>query len=100
PERYMCRLSARHDVPVLLKMEQLGHERLFPIAGRLVGEPVEVLALSIGATRVCLRPGAGAAADRSAHSISRRTRAWLPTQLPARGSARTALPRSTRPGRA
>jgi predicted O-methyltransferase YrrM len=51
-ERYMRRLSARHDEPVLLEMEQLGHERQFPIIDRLVGELVEVLALSIGATRV------------------------------------------------
>jgi caffeoyl-CoA O-methyltransferase len=51
-ERYMRRLAARHDEPVLLEMEQLGHERNFPIIERLVGELVEVLALSIGATRV------------------------------------------------
>jgi predicted O-methyltransferase YrrM len=51
-ERYMRRLSARHDEPVLLEMEQLGHERRFPIIDRLVGELVEVLALSIGAARV------------------------------------------------
>ncbi len=45
-------LSARHDEPVLLEMEQLGHERHFPIIDRLVGELVEVLALSIGAATV------------------------------------------------
>jgi predicted O-methyltransferase YrrM len=51
-ESYMRQLSARHDEPVLLEMEQLGHERNFPIIDRLVGELVEVLALSIGATSV------------------------------------------------
>ena len=51
-ERYMRRLAARHDEPVLLEMEQFGHERQFPIIDRLVGELVEVLALSIGAARV------------------------------------------------
>jgi predicted O-methyltransferase YrrM len=48
----MRQLAARHDEPVLLEMEQLGHERGFPIIDRLVGELVEVLALSIGATSV------------------------------------------------
>ena len=51
-ERYMRTLSARHDEPVLLEMEELGHARDFPIIDRLVGELVEVLALSIGARRV------------------------------------------------
>jgi predicted O-methyltransferase YrrM len=51
-ERYMRQLAARHDEPVLLEMERLGHERNFPIIDRLVGELVEVLALSIGATSV------------------------------------------------
>jgi len=51
-ERYMRQLAARHDEPVLLEMEQLGHERNFPIIDRLVGELVEVLALSIDARRV------------------------------------------------
>jgi predicted O-methyltransferase YrrM len=51
-EAYMRHLAGRHDEPVLLEMEQLGRERDFPIIDRLVGELVEVLALSIGATRV------------------------------------------------
>src|SRR5437660_12702600 len=51
-ERYMRQLAARHDEPVLLEMEQFGRERNFPIIDRLVGELVEVLALSIGAARV------------------------------------------------
>src|SRR5712691_5347331 len=51
-ESYMRLLSARHDEPLLLEMERLGHERRFPIIDRLVGELVEVLALSIGASRV------------------------------------------------
>src|ERR671933_2464507 len=48
----MRRRAARHDEPVLLEMEQLERERDFPIIDRLVGELVEVLALSVGATRV------------------------------------------------
>jgi len=36
-EGYMRMLSARHDEPVLLEMEQLGHARDFPIIDRLVG---------------------------------------------------------------
>jgi caffeoyl-CoA O-methyltransferase len=51
-EAYMRQLARRHDEPVLLEMERLGHERDFPIIDRLVGELVEVLALSIGATSV------------------------------------------------
>src|SRR5438552_18275835 len=51
-EVYMRQLAGRHDEPVLLEMEQLGHERDFPIIDRLVGELVEVLALSVGATTV------------------------------------------------
>ena len=51
-ERYMRQLAARHDEPVLLEMERLGRERNFPIIDRLVGELVEVLALSIGAISV------------------------------------------------
>jgi predicted O-methyltransferase YrrM len=51
-ESYMRTLSARHDEPVLVEMEALGHARDFPIIDRLVGELVEVLALSIGARRV------------------------------------------------
>jgi predicted O-methyltransferase YrrM len=51
-EAYMRQLSGRHDEPVLLEMEQLGRDRDFPIIDRLVGELVEVLALSIGATSV------------------------------------------------
>jgi predicted O-methyltransferase YrrM len=51
-ENYMRTLSARHDEPVLVEMEELGHARDFPIIDRLVGELVEVLALSVGARRV------------------------------------------------
>jgi caffeoyl-CoA O-methyltransferase len=51
-EAYMRQLAGRHDAPVLLEMEQLGRDRDFPIIDRLVGELVEVLALSIGATSV------------------------------------------------
>ena len=51
-EGYMRELAGRHDEPVLLEMEQLAKERNFPIIDRLVGELVEVLALSIGARTV------------------------------------------------
>ena len=51
-ERYMRQLASRHDEPVLLEMERLAEERGFPIVGRLVGELLEVLALSIGARTV------------------------------------------------
>ena len=51
-ERYMRELAARHDEPVLLEMERLAEERRFPIVGRLVGELLEVLALSVGARAV------------------------------------------------
>ena len=51
-ERYMRTLAARHDEPVLLEMERLAGARGFPIVGRLVGELLEVLALSVGARTV------------------------------------------------
>ena len=51
-EHYMRGPAARHDEPVLVEMERLAEERDFPIVGRLVGELLEVLALSIGARSV------------------------------------------------
>ncbi|MER3437572.1 MAG: O-methyltransferase, partial [Chloroflexota bacterium] len=45
-------LASRHDEPILLEMERLAKERSFPIVGRLVGELLEILALSIGARTV------------------------------------------------
>jgi caffeoyl-CoA O-methyltransferase len=51
-ETYMRSLSARHDEPVLLEMENLAAERRFPIINRLCGELIEVLALTAGARRV------------------------------------------------
>ncbi len=45
-------LASRHDEPVLLEMERLAKERSFPIVNRLVGELLEILALSIGARTV------------------------------------------------
>jgi predicted O-methyltransferase YrrM len=51
-EDYMRSLLARYDEPVLLEMEAEGTERHFPIIGRLVGVTVELLARSIGASRV------------------------------------------------
>ncbi|HEY8448035.1 MAG TPA: O-methyltransferase [Thermomicrobiales bacterium] len=51
-ETYMRQLSSRHDEPVLLEMERLAEERDFPIVGRLVGELLEVLTLTVGAKTV------------------------------------------------
>ncbi|MGH2700525.1 MAG: O-methyltransferase [Actinomycetota bacterium] len=50
--RYLGALAATDDEPVLLEMEQLAQERGFPIVGRLCGRFLEVMARSIGATRV------------------------------------------------
>ena len=51
-EDYMRSLLERYDEPVLLEMEAEGKERGFPIIGRLVGVTVELLARSVGASRV------------------------------------------------
>lgn len=51
-ERYMRTLAARHDEPVLLEMERLAEARGFPIVGRLAGELLEALAVSVGARSV------------------------------------------------
>ncbi len=51
-ERYMRALASRHDEPVLVEMERLAEARGFPIVGRLVGELLEVLALSVRARSV------------------------------------------------
>ena len=51
-EDYMRSLLVRYDEPVLLEMEAEGKERHFPIIGRLVGVTVELLARSVGASRV------------------------------------------------
>ncbi len=51
-ERYLRRLAAQDDEPVLLEMEELAERRGFPIIGRLCGRVLEVLARSIGARRV------------------------------------------------
>ena len=51
-EDYMRSLLSRYDEPVLLEMEAEGTERHFPIIGRLVGVTVELLARSVGASRV------------------------------------------------
>lgn len=51
-EDYMRSLLVRYDEPVLLEMEAEGTERHFPIIGRLVGVTVELLARSVGASRV------------------------------------------------
>jgi predicted O-methyltransferase YrrM len=51
-ERYMAELAAGDDEPVLLEMEALAEERGFPIIGRLCGRALEVLARTLGATRI------------------------------------------------
>src|SRR5437667_12145969 len=49
---YIRGLLARHDEPVLLRMEAEAAERNFPIVGRSVGVVLELLARGIGARRV------------------------------------------------
>ena len=49
---YVRSVLARHDEPVLLEMEARAAEHGFPIVGRMVGVVLELLARSIGATRV------------------------------------------------
>jgi predicted O-methyltransferase YrrM len=51
-EDYMAGRLARFDEPVLLEMEAEARERRFPIVGRNVGVTLEVLARSIGASRI------------------------------------------------
>lgn len=49
---YLRKLCDRHDHSVLVEMEKLAEEKGFPIVGRVVGSALEVLARSIGASRV------------------------------------------------
>jgi caffeoyl-CoA O-methyltransferase len=49
---YLRKLCDRYDDPVLHEMEELGAEENFPIVGRVVGAALEMLARSIGASRV------------------------------------------------
>jgi predicted O-methyltransferase YrrM len=51
-EAYMLERLARFNDPVLLEMEARGEKLGFPIVGRNVGVTLEVLARSVGATRV------------------------------------------------
>ena len=51
-ERYMRGLLTRWDEPVLLEMEAEAEARDFPIVGRQVGVTLELLARSIGASRI------------------------------------------------
>jgi caffeoyl-CoA O-methyltransferase len=51
-EDYIRGLLARHDSPVLLEMEAEAKESGFPAVGRMVGVVLELLAGSIGASRV------------------------------------------------
>lgn len=50
--KYLERLAAVDDEPVLLEMEELARQKHFPIIGRLCGRYLEVLARSIGAQRI------------------------------------------------
>lgn len=50
--QYMEQLAAVDDEPVLLEMEALAKEKEFPIIGRLCGQVLELLARSIGASRI------------------------------------------------
>ncbi|MEA2447122.1 MAG: caffeoyl-CoA O-methyltransferase [Actinomycetota bacterium] len=50
--RYLESLAAVDDEPVLLEMEALAKEKGFPIVGRLCGRLIEMLARSVGASRV------------------------------------------------
>jgi predicted O-methyltransferase YrrM len=49
---YMEGLASGDDEPVLLEMEELARRENFPIIGRLCGRVLELLARSIGATRI------------------------------------------------
>jgi caffeoyl-CoA O-methyltransferase len=51
-EAYMEERLRRFDEPVVLEMEALARENGFPIVGRNVGVTLEVLARSVGATRI------------------------------------------------
>ena len=51
-EAYMEERLRRFDEPVLLEMEAIAEENGFPIVGRNVGVTLEVLARSVGATRI------------------------------------------------
>jgi caffeoyl-CoA O-methyltransferase len=51
-EAYMEERLRRFDEPVLLEMEAYGEERGFPLVGRNVGVTLEVLARSVGASRI------------------------------------------------
>ena len=50
--RYLEKLAAVDDEPVLLEMEKLAQEKNFPIVGRLCGQYLEMIARSIGAKRI------------------------------------------------
>jgi caffeoyl-CoA O-methyltransferase len=52
-EAYMRSLLDRYDERVLLEMEAEAEASGFPIVGRTVGVTLEVLALTVGARRVC-----------------------------------------------
>lgn len=51
-EDYIRGLLAGHDEPVLVEMEKEAEESGFPAIGRMAGVVLEILARSIGATRV------------------------------------------------
>ena len=51
-ESYLNELASRYDEPLLLEMEQYGHEHDFPIIDRLVGAFIMTMAKTAGARRV------------------------------------------------
>jgi caffeoyl-CoA O-methyltransferase len=51
-EKYMRELASPDDEPVVLEMEALAEENGFPIIGRLCGRTLEILARSLGASRI------------------------------------------------
>ena len=51
-ERYLQNLATVDDEPVLHEMEALAEQKGFPIIGRLCGQLLEVLARTLGASRI------------------------------------------------
>jgi caffeoyl-CoA O-methyltransferase len=51
-DRYLKNLAAVDDEPVLKEMEALAEQKGFPIIGRLCGQLLEVLARTLGASRI------------------------------------------------
>ena len=88
-EAYMEERLRRFDEPVVLEMEALARENGFPIVGRNVGVTLEVLARSVGATRIMeLGSGYGYSAYWHARAVGSRGEVHLTDGDP--GNERTA----------